>query len=153
MASSLPAAIDYLVSAIRSLEVVGPHVVVSDGWPSARGDDMIVIGVTPDEGDSTVSGAYSGLSNGGEEETVELTGIIVVHRGGASAKRPRDVAFALFDGIREMIRADRRLGGAVSPGMPARLTGWTVSQTSEAAQAGEGRVCSIEWTLSWVHRT
>src|SRR5690554_2284941 len=118
MASSLPAAIDYLVSAIRGLEVVGPHVVVSDGWPSARGDDMIVIGVTPDEGDSTVSGAYSGLSNGGEEETVELTGIIVVHRGGASAKRPRDAAFAIFDGIREMLQADRRLGGSVSPGMP-----------------------------------
>lgn len=154
MASSLPPALDYLVVAVRDLDAVIPPTVVEDGWPAARSDQMIVLGITPEEDDSEVSGAYAELDRGSEYEDVEVPSIIAVRMAGSdAAKAARDRAFELFDAVRDLIRADRRLGGAVRPGLPARIVRWSVSQTADARQAGEGRVCEIRWVLGWQHRS
>lgn len=152
MASSLPAALNYLVASVRALEAVQPPVVVSDGWPAARGDTMVAIGITPEDDDSPVVASYAELSRE-EYEDVEVPCIIAARRVGTdAASAARVAAFALLDAIRELIRADRRLGGAVTTGLPARLARYEVSQTSEPQQAGEGRWCEIRFTLAWQHR-
>lgn len=153
MASSLPAALDWLVAQTRALPEMAPPVVVEDGWPVRRSDQMVVYGITPEEEDAEQEGAYAELAATMEYETVEVPSIIAVRMaGGNAASAARARAFALFDAIKELVRDDRRLGGAVRPGMPARISRWSVSQTADAQQAGEGRVCEIRFSLSWQHR-
>lgn len=153
MSSSTPAALDYLVSQIRALPEALAPVVVSDGWPPARSDQLVVIGITPEEDDQEATGGYAELDRTAEYETIEVPSLIAVRMAGADAmKSARDRAFAIFDAIRTLVRADRRLGGAVAPGLPARISRWTISQTADAQQAGEGRVCEIQWVLTWQHR-
>lgn len=152
MSSSTPAALDYLVSQIRALPEAQAPVVVSDGWPP-RSDQLVVIGITPEEDDQEATGGYAELDRITEYETVEVPSLIAVRMAGTdSMKAARDRAFLIFDAIRTLVRADRRLGGAVVPGLPARISRWAVSQTADAQQAGEGRVCEIQWVVTWQHR-
>lgn len=153
MASSIPAALDYLATEIRALAPVqASKVAVNDGWPAQRGDQLIALGVVPEEDDTGVAGAYAELSRE-EYENVEVPSIVVVRSGGANAaSEARRQAFVLFDAINELIRADRRLGGAIKPGLPARIARLAVSQTADVRQAGEGRVCEIRFTVVWQHR-
>lgn len=151
MGSSVPAALDYLADRIHALPAV-KGTPVSDGWPAQRGDRLIAIGVTPEEDDSGILARYAELSRE-EYESVEVPSIVIVRCGGAgAAKKARQEAFRLFDAIRTLIREDRRLGGAIVPGTPARVARWAMDQTANARQAGEGRTCEIRWTLTWEHR-
>lgn len=150
MASSVPAAVDWLVANIRA--AVASTVVVSDGWPDQRGDDLITVGITPDEDEAGVVATWAQLS-GLDEEAVELPSLISVRRVGEGAQsRARLAAFDLLDQVRAVVAGDRRLGGAVVPGLPARVSGWRIVQTSNAREAGEGRQCRIVVTISWTHR-
>lgn len=152
MASSFPAALDYLVTEIRELPEAAAPVVVEDGWPVARSDQMIVLGINPEEDDSESTASYGDLQ-GTEHESVEVPSIIAVRMGGTNAaSSARARAFALYDAIRALVRSDRTLGGAVRPGFKARIVRYTVSQTADVRQAGEGRVCEIRWVLAWQHR-
>lgn len=156
MSSSIPAALDWLVPGIRALDEVGDmRAVVADGWPAERGDTLIAIGVTPEEDESGITATYAELSRM-EVEDVEVPCIIAVRRvrsdPSAGASVARTDAYALLDAIRDLVAGDRRLGGAVRPGLPARIGRWQMSQTSDARQAGEGRVCEIRWVISWQHR-
>lgn len=152
MASSVPAALDYLVAQIATLPQAQPPVVVSDGWPAQRGDDGIVIGINPEGDEAGIAGAYAELS-GQEYEEVEVPCILWSHRSGTNAaSAARAAAFALFDAVRALVKSDRRFGGAIRPGMPARVSTWSVAQTSAATQAGEGRVCEIRFVVTWQHR-
>lgn len=152
MASSIPAALNYLVAAVRALEAAQPPVVVSDGWPAARGDTMVAIGITPEDDDSGVTVSYAQLSRE-EHEDVELPCIVAVRRTGAgAASAARVAAFGLLDAIRGLVQADRRLGGAVTTGLPARVAAYQMSQTADAQKAGEGRWCEIRFTVTWQHR-
>ncbi|KXK63356.1 hypothetical protein AWW66_03315 [Micromonospora rosaria] len=153
MGSSVPAALEYLAATTATLAPVQQlRAAVVDGWPAVRGDVLIVYGVVPGDGDSDAATPVAELSRE-DYEAVQVPAVVIVRRAAAGAtQRARRDAFALLDAIREMIRADRRLGGAVKPGDPARMVGWTMSQTAEAKQAGEGRVCQIEFTLGWTHR-
>lgn len=152
MASSFPAALDYLVEAIRELPEVAPPVVVEDGWPVARSDQMIVLGINPEEDDSEATASYGDLQ-GTEHESVEVPSIIAVRMVGADAASAARVrAFALYDAIRDLVRSDRTLGGAVRPGFKARIVRYSMAQTAEPRQAGEGRWCEIRWVLAWQHR-
>jgi hypothetical protein len=152
MASSIPAALDYLVAAVRDLPEAGPPVAVSDGWPVQRSDDEIVIGIDTDDGNSQVGADYAQLSRM-EEEEVAVPCVVAVRRGGSdAASAARTAAFGLLDAVRGLVASDRTLGGAVRQGLPARVAGWTMAQTSDAQQAGEGRVCQITFTLTWRHR-
>ena len=152
MSSSIPEALDWLVGQIR--DAVGPGVAVTDGWPAVRSDDLVAIGVTPEGDDAELTGSYEELRGGAQYEAVEVPSIIIARRAGTdAAKEARDAAFGLFDQINDLIAADRRLGDAVRPGLPARVVRWSVSQTSDVRQAGEGRVCEIRWVLGWTHRS
>lgn len=157
MASSLPAALDYLVEQIPLLDAVqAMNAQVHDGWPTGRSDQMIVIGITPDEDDTGVSTAYAELS-GLEYEEVILPSTLVVrragrHNGRTAMSAARFDAFRLLDAIRELLVDDRRLGGAVVPGLPARMSTWRMIQTDTPQQAGEGRTCQIDFNFAWTHR-
>lgn len=153
MASSLPAALEWLVDRVGSLEVVRElRPAVSDGWPAVRDDLLIALGVTPEEDDAGVLGSYAELSRE-EYETVELPAIVVARRAGSTASRDaRRDAFAMFDAIRGLVGGDRRFGGAIRPGLPARVARWSMTQTADVRQAGEGRVCEIRFVLTWQHR-
>lgn len=151
MASSIPPALDYLVAQVRALPAMA-DVKVSDGWPGERGDSMVVIGINPDDDESGVVANYAELS-GLETEEVDVPCMVWARRvGDQAASRARVDAFALLDAIRDLIRSDRRLGGNVRPGLPARVSGWTMAQTSAASPAGEGRGCEIRFVVSWQHR-
>jgi len=151
VSSSIPEALDWLVGQIR--DAVGPGVAVSDGWPAVRSDDLIAIGVTPEGDDATLTGSYAELGGGAQYEAIEIPAIIICRRAGTdAAKAARDAAFALFDQVNDLVAADRRLGDAVRPGLPARVVRWQVAQTADVRQAGEGRVCEIRWILAWTHR-
>lgn len=150
MASSVPAAVDWLVANIRSAVPAG--VVVSDGWPDQRSDDLITVGITPDGDETGVSADYAQLS-GLDEENVDVVSLVSVRRVGDDAQAAaRAAAVGLLDTIRGVVKADRRLGGAVRPGLPARVSGWRLTQTDTAKEAGEGRTCRIVVTVSWQHR-
>lgn len=152
MASSIPAALDYLVTQVRALPAAAAPVVVSDGWPTQRGDALVAIGITPEDDESGVTVAYAELSQL-ETETVSLPCIIAVRRAGnGAASAARAAAFGIYDAIRDLIKADRRLGGAVTTGLPARIASYQMNQTSEARQAGGGRWCEIRFTIAWQHR-
>lgn len=152
MGSSIPAAVDYLVAAIRGLDEAQPPVAVSDGWPTTRSDTEIVIGIDTDDGETAVTGAYAELSRE-EYEGVEVPCVIAVHRAGQNASsRARTDAYALLDAVKALVASDRRFGGAIRPGMPARVVRWSMQQTSSAQQAGEGRVCVLTFVVGWQHR-
>ena len=157
MGSSVPAALDYLASTIPTLPAVmdfQPRVAFSDGWPDKRGDVMVVLAGTPDGSDAqNLTQSYSMLS-GQEHEDVAVVSTIWVRRAGVDmASRARRDAYSILDAINDLIRSDRRLGGAISTGMPARISNIRTLQTSSAKQAGTGRACEVRWTLTWQHRT
>lgn len=152
MASSIPAALDYLVAQVRALPEAQPPVAVADGWPTTRSDTEIVIGIDADDGDTEVTGSYAQLSRE-EYEDVEVPCEIAVRRAGSAASsQARTAAFALLDAVRTLVASDRRFDGAVRPGLPARVVRWTMHQTDNAEQAGEGRTCVIRFTIGWRHR-
>lgn len=152
MASSIPAAMDYLHTQVLALPEAAAPVVVSDGWPASRGDEFVALGITPDDDEAGVTVAYAELS-GDEHEDVEVPCIVAVRRSGTSAaSNARTRAFELFDAVNTLVRSDRRLGGAVRTGLPARVARYQMSQTSESREAGDGRWCEIRFTLAWQHR-
>jgi hypothetical protein len=152
MSSSIPAALDYLVTQVRALPEAAAPVVVSDGWPVQRGDAMVAIGITPDDDESGVIVAYAELSRQ-ETETVELPCIVAVRRAGSgAASAARAAAFGIYDAVRDLVQSDRRLGGAVVPGLPARISAYQMSQTAEPREAGDGRWCEVRFTVAWQHR-
>lgn len=152
MASSIPAAMDYLHTQVRALPETAAPVVVSDGWPASRGDEFVALGITPEEDDSGVTVAYAELSDA-EHEDVEVPCIIAARRSGTdAASAARAAAFGIYDAVRGLVAADRRLGGAVRPGLPARVLRYQMSQTAEPREAGDGRWCEIRFTVGWQHR-
>jgi hypothetical protein len=153
MGSSVPAALDWLVAQARLLDECAPPVVVQDGWPAVRSDQLVVIGINPEEDDAESVGVYAELDAAREYESVQVPNIIAVrHAGTAATSSARAAAFAIFDAIKDLVRMDRRLGGAVVPGLPARVARWSISQTADVRKAGEGRVCEIRFAITWQHR-
>lgn len=150
MSSSLPAALDYLYTQMRQLPECQPPVVVGDAWPP-KGAAQVAIGITPEENESDVEATYAELS-GQEYEEPDVPCLISVHKLGANQKAARDAAFTIYNAVVALIRGDRRLGGAIRPGLPARISRFRLYQTAAATEAGEGRVCEIRFVLTWRHR-
>jgi len=152
LGSSIPAALAFLEDQIRELQAVkAAQAEVSDGWPANRRDAMVVLALNPDQDTTGVSWEYASL--GGEHEQVAMPCAIVVKRSGPKAGRAaREVAFAILDAIRDLVKQDRTLGGAICPGREARVVRAVMAPTSRAKQAGEGRVVEINWWVEWQHR-
>lgn len=152
--SSIPAAIDYLVTTITGLPACAAPVIVEDGWPTRSSPQGVGIGVIPGDDTTEDEVTHAQLGAQMEFEEYEIPCIVWAHVGGASAKTARDAAFAIFDAIVTMVRvnpAGRTLGGALHSGS-AMLHRVRVEQTGDAAAAGEGRMCVIKFSIGCKNR-
>lgn len=147
--SAIPAAIDYLVATVTGLPECAAPVRVFDGWPDARAETAVVIGVTPEDPatDDRVTHGQLGAQTQWEDFTIPC--IIWAHRaGGGAMKTARDAAFAILNAVDTHLRTatGRTLGGALKSGT-AIATNVAVRQTDSAEDAGEGRACEIHFDV------
>lgn len=152
--SSIPAAIDYLVAQVTALPECQAPVTVSDGYPAGPGERYVVIGVAPHEdGDTEDDVVHGQLGAQMERETYVIPCVAVAWVGGAeeAAKAARDQAFAMFNAIVTMVRADRTLGNALHSGA-ALVTGVRMEQTVTPELAGQGRGCLIKFSVRCENR-
>lgn len=152
--SSIPAAIDYLVSTIAALPECAAPVVVEDGWPTRSAPTGVGIGVIPGDGitDDVVTHAQLGAQM--EWEQYEIPCMVWAHVGGTSAKQARDAAFTIFNAIVTKIRTNpdgRTLGGALRSGA-AIVHDVRVRQTEDADDAAYGRSCEIRFSVGCNNR-
>lgn len=152
--SSIPAAIDYLVSTVRALPECAPPVSVHDGFPAGTGNPAVAIGVVPNEDGVTArESVHAQLGAQAEYETFSIPVAIESWIGGGeeAMKPARDAAFTIFNAINTAVRADRTLGGVLHGGA-AILTSTRVDQTVTADAAGEGRSCSVMFLVQCKNR-
>lgn len=152
--SSIPAAIDYLVSTIRQLPECAEPVIVEDGWPTRSAPKGVGIGVIPGDGTTDDEVAHAQLGAQMEWEVYEIPCIVWAHVGSASAKDARDAAFVMFNAIVTKIRENptgRTLGGALHSGA-AIVHNVRIVQTDTPAEAGEGRMCEIHFNVRCKNR-
>ncbi len=153
MGSSVPAALAYLMDTVPGkLPDVKPKPVVSRGFAVGRSNTLVIIGGTPDGDAFNAAGGSSDLS-GQEHEDVAIVSTIWVRRVGKDMEiRALTDALDILDRIRELVRQDRWLGGAIVTGREARITRWDITETRTPKEAGQGRECEIRFTLAWQHR-
>lgn len=150
--SSIPGAIDHLVTAVRGLPAIAadPAVVVTDGWPDQRANTGIVIGLTPDDDSTDDANFHAEFGAQAQWEEYDIPCLIWAHRGGAeeAMKVARDAVFTLYDLIDSYMRttAGRTLAGVLHSGT-AYLSRLVVRQTATGPEAGEGRACELRFTI------
>lgn len=151
--SSIPAAIDYLVTQTRALPECAAPVVVFDGWPMGRAEVGVVIGITPEDPETGVEPVHAELGAQVEWEVYDVPCIVWAHAGGGeeAMKAARDAAFAILNAIMTKVRQDRALGGALHSGAAA-VRRIRVEQTGTADAAGEGRSCEIRFDINCRNR-
>lgn len=152
--SSIPAAIDYLVAAVRALPECATPVTVHDGFPAGSGNPAVAIGVVPQEDGATPDDVvYGQLGAQMEREHYDIPCEVVAWVGGGeeATKAARDAAFTIYNAVVTKIRQDRTLGGSLHSGA-ALVTGMRLDQTSDPQQAGEGRACSIKFVIRCENR-
>lgn len=149
--SSIPAAIDYLVTTIAGLPECASPVIVEDGWPTRSSPTGVGIGVIPGDGTTDTETVHAQLGAQMEREHFEIPGIVWAHVGGTSAKGARDAVFVILNAIITKIRQDRTLGGALHSGAAIlRLHG--LEQTDTAAGGAEGRMCEARFSIGCDNR-
>ncbi len=152
--SSIPAAIDYLVAAVRALPECAAPCTVHDGFPVGSGNPAVAIGIVPHEdGDTPNDVVHAQLGAQMEWEKYEIPCVVEAWVGGGeeAAKPARDAAFTILNAIVTRVRQDRTLGGALHSGA-ALLTGVRMDQTSAPTQAGEGRTCQVAFVVRCENR-
>lgn len=150
--SSIPAALDYLVTTARALPEAAAPVAVFDGWPD-RADIALVIGITPEDPETENDPVHAEVGAQMEWENYDIPCIIWAYKGGGqeAMKTARDAAFVLFNAVMTMIRTDRTLGGALHSGAAA-VRNIRVQQTGTADEAGLGRRCEIRFNITGKNR-
>lgn len=149
--SAIPAAIDYLVTAIRALPECAEPVVVEDGYPTRSAPVGVGIGVIPGDDTTEDEIVHAQLGAQMEWETFEIPFMVWAHDGGANAKVPRDAVFAIYNAIVTKVRQDRTLGGALHSGA-AIVHNMRMEQTGTAEEAGYGRMCEIRSSVGCKNR-
>lgn len=146
--SSIPAAIDHLVTAARGLPAFAAPVVVCDGWPDQRGNTGIVIGVTPDDDTTDDLNMHAELGAQAQWEEYDIPCLVWSYVGGGqeAMKTARDAAFVLYDALDTYLRQHRSLGDVLKSGT-AYISRVAVAQTGNAPEAGEGRSCVLSFTI------
>lgn len=151
MGTAIGAAIDYLVANVpHALETAGlGGVIVADGWVTDVADQMFVIGRGSPEAPQAEAGVDAIMLLGGGEVDEEFTipCYIDTWRGGIDQAGVRADAVAAFDAFVSLLRSDRTLGGCLQGGFYAQITNHSVNQTSDPAEAAEGRRCLISFSL------
>lgn len=150
--SSIPAAIDWLVSNARGLSALAAPAAVYDGWPDGRADTALVVGMTPDDPETGDTPVWAQVGANTTWEQVSVPCVIWAYRGGSNMKTARDAAFGVLDAMDGMLRTDPTLGGSVRSGA-ALLTSVRVMQTDGALEAGDGRMCEIRFEIVYKSRS
>lgn len=148
--STIPAAIDYVVTTVKALPAAAAPVVVSDGWSDQRGDTGVVIGITPEDPDTRGVKSWAELGARAQWEEYSIPCVIWARRVGDQAmKQARDAAFVLFDAIDTALRtqAGTTLGGVLKSGT-ALVSDPVMTQTNTAEEAGDGRICEIHFEVT-----
>jgi hypothetical protein len=147
--SSIPGAIDYLVATATALPECVPPVMVFDGWPEARPETALVIGITSEDPttDTEVTHGQLGAQTQWEEYVIPCQ-IWSGAAGDGAMRRARLAAFVILDALDTHLRTPpgRTLGGALNSGT-AVLSNVRVRQTGDAANASAGRACWIMFDI------
>ncbi|RAN92658.1 hypothetical protein GAR05_06150 [Micromonospora saelicesensis] len=145
--SAIPASIDYLVATAESLPECAAPVRVFDGWPDARADVALAIGVTPEDSATEDGVTHGNLGAQTQWEDFTIPCIIWCRKvGGGAMKTARDGAFVILNALDTHLRSHRDLGGALRSGT-AIATNVVIRQTDTAEEAGDGRVCEIHFDV------
>lgn len=112
--STIPAAIDALLTALRASEDLADPVKVVDGYPRFRITNIDLVSVGGKD-EPVASGEQTPAALGGQrrEERYSLAVYCSSSRGGEDQKTVRDRAFALMAAVEDVLRADGTLGGVV----------------------------------------
>jgi hypothetical protein len=126
-ASAIPAAIDGLLDLlVHDPRMIAAEVQVLDGPPVsaiAGPSTVLIVGGNGDEDDVlsvTSDLTESSLRRGDTSETFDIRCHLEHWQGGDDLRAARAAAFAALDVVKEALRRDPRLGGAVTR---SRLTG------------------------------
>lgn len=144
--SAIPAAVDWLVAGARQLSALAAPAVVADGWTAERADTALVIGITPEDPETGNTPVWAQVGANTTWEQFAIPCVLWAYRGGDVMKTARDAAFAVYNAVDAMVRADPTLGGALRSGT-AILTNLRIEQTGTAAEAGDGRACEIRFDV------
>lgn len=152
--SSIPGAIDYLVTTIAALTECASPVIVEDGWPTRSAPKGVAIGVIPGDGttDDEVTEAQLGAQI--EYEVYDIPCIVWAHVGQPSAKDARDQAFTIFNAIVGKLRenpAGLTLNGVLHSGW-ASVRNIRLVQTDTAGESGSGRMCEVRFNVRCKNR-
>jgi hypothetical protein len=145
--SSVPAVLDWLVAAIKALPACAAPVAVSDGFPSERSNSLVTVGVDERDAETDSTSTFGVLGGKSNDEQYKIPCLIACYGGGATAKTPRDAAFAIWNPIASMILTDPTLGGTLVGAAFAKVEAFRFYQTNVASEAGEGRDARIYFTI------
>lgn len=147
--STIPAAIDYLVTTTRAMPEFALPVRVHDGWPDARSDTGLVVGITPDDPTTDGEVMHAELGAQTQWEQYRIPCVAWAYRAGDKAmSHARKAAFALLDALDTHLRTpDGRTLGGLLRSATAVLGNVSIRQTGAAEEAGEGRTCEIRFDV------
>lgn len=139
--TAVPWAIDALLNALQTAPGMSRVKILDGPWidrPSEQ--DVIAVGWLGEDGEATVefNSDIAGLDS--TRETFDLLGRVSSWRGGTLMKPVRDAADALIETVRDVLAADRTLGGAVTR---ARL----VTLSLREYQTTQGAVADFDFAV------
>lgn len=140
--TAIPRVIDYLLDLLRNHSDM-EGVQIEDGPPLQRPDAaaLIVVGWVPEEGETVTWGSSPTALDDSEGESFSLQGLVSYLDSSDTPdamKNARDQADALLERLRALIKANRRLGGAVN-----RSELVTVGASPDQSEDG------AEWAIRW----
>lgn len=140
-ASTMPAAIDGLVAAVRAREALS-GVQIIDGYPRTDTEQtFICIGWGGADEDPSVEATDTDGGLEANREDYSILGLVYTWSGDQEFKPLRDRAFGMLDEIAAAIQADVTLGGAV---MRARLSATVLAQ----APIQTGSAAAVRFTVT-----
>jgi len=145
MASSIPTVIAWLVTNIPvAVTAVNSKAMVFDGFPDADADDIVLIGLHDEDGDTRGLRDPASLDAEGEKDTFTIPMYVRSYRGGTDQAGARTAAFQLFDAISKAVDDSPTLGGVLD----ARISDFDFRQTGTKADAGGGRTARIYFSVT-----
>lgn len=143
-ASSVPGALDALVTALRAAPGLADVTVFDGPVVTASGQqEAVTVGDIGDPEDPTAvegQNAREGLAPAPDREQYTIRCAVIVRVGGGDASAARHRAYQLLGEIGGVLAGDQRLGGAV---MIAQLGSWSLAQ----GQDGKGALVTLAFNV------
>ena len=166
MGTSIAAAIDYLVTNLRSgrtvqhplygqlvvpaLNTIDPNVEVADNFLTSTDSPWVAVGRTTLDDDNGVDADAQYLVLGAQEieESYTIPVLVMVEQDGTDQKTCRDAAVALYDGIVRLVWADPSLGGLLRRGRIAMVSNLAMTQPPPNPDSGTASGAAVSTTVS-----